>query len=184
MEPLFSYAYILTIELAYVVKVYVKIADNSYPINSDSCPHVCYKPASVCLNAHVLRTYFDYCSHIEAHVYAKRAFSPFQNYAAMFSVTACLQPFLVTGFLKKTRYGLSTHYCFMPIVHLLSCLPAFWRVIYRATLILQISVLISGCYLFYIEFISSLTISLLFLHFDLQQFPYTLGYCLFLGWFG
>jgi len=77
MEPLFSYAYILTIELAYVVKVYVKIADNSYPINSDSCPHVCYKPASVCLNAHVLKTYFDYCSHIEAHVYAKRAFSPF-----------------------------------------------------------------------------------------------------------
>ena len=56
MEPLFSYAYILTIELAYVVKVYVKIADDSYPINLDSCPHVCYKPASVCLNAHVLRT--------------------------------------------------------------------------------------------------------------------------------
>jgi len=77
MEPLFIYAYILTIELAYDVKVYVKIADNSYPINSDSCLHVYYKPASVCLNAHVLRTYFDYCSHIEAHVYAKRAFSPF-----------------------------------------------------------------------------------------------------------
>ena len=55
------------------------------------------------------------------------------------------------------------------------------RVIYRATLILQISVLISGCYLFYIEFISSLTISLLFFHFDLHQFPCTLGYCLFLG---
>jgi len=73
MEPLFSYAYILTIELAYVVKVYVKI----YPINLNSCPHVCYKHASICLNAHVLRTYFDYCSHIEAHVYAKRAFSAF-----------------------------------------------------------------------------------------------------------
>ena len=181
MEPLFSYAYILTIELAYVVKVYVKIADNSYPINSDSCPHVCYKPASVCLNAHVLRTYFDYCSHIEAHVYAKRAFSPFQNYASMFSITSCLQPFLVTGCFKNQDMGyqLIIASCLLFICYLVFLRSV--RVIYRATLILQISVLISGCYLFYIEFISSLTISLLFFHFDLHQFPCTLGYCLFLG---
>jgi len=125
MEPLFSYAYILTIELAYDVKVYVKIADNSYPINSDSCPHVYYKPASVCLNDHVLRTYFDYCSHIEAHVYAKRAFSPFRKLCVHVFHYFMFTAFFSYWVLQKSRYGLSTHYCFMPIVHLLSCLPAF-----------------------------------------------------------
>ena len=106
----------------------------------------------------------------------------FENYASMFSITSCLQPFLVTGCFKNQDMGyqLIIASCLLFICYLVFLRSV--RVIYRAALILQISVLISGCYLiFYIEFISSLTISLLFSHFDLHQFPCTLGYCLFLG---
>jgi hypothetical protein len=81
-------------------------------------------------------------------VYAKGAFPPFQNYATVFSVTVYHSLFWVIGFFKKQDIGyqLLIASCLL-FVGFFVFLRSVW-VIYRAALILQISVLISGCYLF------------------------------------